>query len=80
MSGRLPALKPKDVFRALQRAGFYLHHTTGSHYILKHPDKPALRVTLPWHDRDLKRGTQRKKGTGSKRKRGHFQRGKDGDI
>jgi predicted RNA binding protein YcfA (HicA-like mRNA interferase family) len=57
MSGRLPALKPKDVYRALQRAGFYLHHTTGSHYILKHPDKPALRVTLPWHNRDLKRGT-----------------------
>jgi predicted RNA binding protein YcfA (HicA-like mRNA interferase family) len=57
MSGRLPALKPKEVFRALQRAGFSLHHTTGSHYILKHLDKPALRVTLPWHNRDLKRGT-----------------------
>jgi predicted RNA binding protein YcfA (HicA-like mRNA interferase family) len=57
MSGRLPALRPKDVFRALQRAGFYLHHSTGSHYYLKHPDKPALRVTVPWHNRDLKRGT-----------------------
>jgi predicted RNA binding protein YcfA (HicA-like mRNA interferase family) len=57
MSGRLLALKPKEVFRALQRAGFYVHHTTGSHYILKHPDKPGIRVTLPWHNRDLKRGT-----------------------
>ena len=57
MSRRLPALKPKDVFRALTRAGFYLHHTAGSHYYLKHPDKPMLRVTLPWHNRDLKRGT-----------------------
>lgn len=57
MSARLPALKPKDVFRALQRAGFYLHHAAGSHYILKHPEKPGLRVTLPWHNRDLKRGT-----------------------
>lgn len=57
MSRKPPALKPKDVFRALTRAGFYLHHTTGSHYYLKHPDKPMLRVTLPWHNRDLKRGT-----------------------
>jgi predicted RNA binding protein YcfA (HicA-like mRNA interferase family) len=57
VSARLPALKPKDVFRALQRAGFYLHHTTSSHYYLKHPGKPGVRVTLPWHNRDLKRGT-----------------------
>jgi len=57
MSGRLPALKPKDVFRALKSAGFYLHHTTGSHYYLKHPGRPGLRVTLPWHNKDLKRGT-----------------------
>jgi predicted RNA binding protein YcfA (HicA-like mRNA interferase family) len=57
MSKRLPALTPKDVFRALTQVGFYLHHTTGSHYCLKHPEKPGLRVTLPWHNRDLKRGT-----------------------
>jgi predicted RNA binding protein YcfA (HicA-like mRNA interferase family) len=59
MSRRLPALKPKDVLRALQRDGFFLHHATGSHYYLKHPEKPKLRVTLPWHTRDLKRGTLR---------------------
>jgi predicted RNA binding protein YcfA (HicA-like mRNA interferase family) len=56
MSARLPALKAKDVLRALERAGFVLHHVAGSHYILKHPER-ALRVTLPWHKRDLKRGT-----------------------
>ena len=59
MSRRLPALKPKDVFRVLTKAGFFLHHSTGSHYYLKHPDKPELRITLPWHTRDLKRGTLR---------------------
>jgi predicted RNA binding protein YcfA (HicA-like mRNA interferase family) len=57
MSRRLPALTPKDVFRVLTRAGFYLHHATGSHYYLKHAEKPKLRVTLPWHAKDLKRGT-----------------------
>ena len=59
MSRRLPALTPKDVLRALERAGFEVHHVTGSHYILKHPDKSGLRVTLPWHNKDLKRGTLR---------------------
>ena len=57
MSRRLPALKPKDVLRVLDREGFIVHHVTGSHYVLKHPGKKELRVTLPWHGRDLKRGT-----------------------
>jgi predicted RNA binding protein YcfA (HicA-like mRNA interferase family) len=58
MSERLPALKPKDVLRVLKRAGFVVYHVTGSHYILKHPQKP-IRVTIPWHNKDLKRGTMR---------------------
>lgn len=57
MSQRLPALKPKEVLRALQRAGFFIHHSTGSHHILKHPDKPELRVTVAMHNRDMKRKT-----------------------
>jgi predicted RNA binding protein YcfA (HicA-like mRNA interferase family) len=57
MSQHLPALKPAEVLRALQRAGFYIHHTKGSHYYLKHPDKPGLRVTVPFHGKDLKRRT-----------------------
>ena len=57
MSQRLPALRPRRVLHALQRAGFFVHHTTGSHYVLKHPEKPALRVTIPYHNRDLKRRT-----------------------
>jgi predicted RNA binding protein YcfA (HicA-like mRNA interferase family) len=59
MSERLPALTPRDVLSALQRAGFFIHHTTGSHHFLKHPAKPALRVSLPYHRKDLKRGTLR---------------------
>ncbi len=57
MSRKLPALTPKDVLRVLKRAGFFVHHVTGSHHILKHPEKGNLRVTIPWHKRDLKRGT-----------------------
>jgi predicted RNA binding protein YcfA (HicA-like mRNA interferase family) len=53
MSRRLPALKPKDILRLLEREGFFVHHISGSHYVLKHPHKMHLRVTLPWHGRDL---------------------------
>ena len=54
---RLPPAKPRLVLRALQRAGFVVHHTSGSHYILKHPGRLGVRVTLPYHNRDLKRRT-----------------------
>ena len=54
MAGKLPALKPKRVIKALERGGFQVQHTSGSHYILK---KDSLRVTVPYHNKDLKPGT-----------------------
>jgi predicted RNA binding protein YcfA (HicA-like mRNA interferase family) len=57
MKHRLPSVQSKQAIRALARAGFIAHRITGSHYILKHPGKPNLRVTVPYHNRDLKRGT-----------------------
>jgi predicted RNA binding protein YcfA (HicA-like mRNA interferase family) len=51
MSPRLPVLKPKQVIRALLRAGFAVHHQVGSHAQLRHTEKPHLRVTVPRHDR-----------------------------
>jgi predicted RNA binding protein YcfA (HicA-like mRNA interferase family) len=56
MAGKLPVLKPKRVMKALERGGFHVHHATGSHYILK---KDILRVTVPYHNKDLKPGTLR---------------------
>lgn len=53
----LPVLKPKQVLRALQRAGFYIHHQTGSHVRLFHKTKSHLRVTIPIHSRDIPRAT-----------------------
>lgn len=53
MSRRLPALKPKQVIRTLERAGFFLHHVRGSHHIFKHPQDPTMRITVPLHSRDL---------------------------
>jgi predicted RNA binding protein YcfA (HicA-like mRNA interferase family) len=54
MAGKLPVLKPRRVIKALERGGFKVHHTSGSHYILK---KENLRVTVPYHNKDLKPGT-----------------------
>lgn len=49
---RLPSLKSRDVIRALQEAGFIEHRQKGTHKIFK---KDQLRVTVPVHDRELKK-------------------------
>lgn len=53
MSSKLPILKANEVIRALERAGFFIHHQTGSHVQMKHSNKPKLRVTIPQHSKDL---------------------------
>ena len=55
----LPVVSPRQLIRALERAGLFVHHIRGSHYYLRHPDKPGILVTVPYHGRDLKRGTLR---------------------
>jgi len=57
MSGRLPALKPRKVIKVLEPAGFLVHHIAGSHHVLRHHSDLARRVTVPFHNRDLKIGT-----------------------
>ena len=49
--GKLPALKSKVVLRALHAGGFDIMHQTGSHVRLHHPEKPHVRVTVPFHTR-----------------------------
>ena len=53
MSGQLPTLKPRQVIRALERADFFVHHVSGSHYALRHRRRLDLRVTVAHHNRDL---------------------------
>jgi predicted RNA binding protein YcfA (HicA-like mRNA interferase family) len=55
MSGLLD-VKPRAAIAALKRAGFVVHHVRGSHHILK---KDGLRVTIPFHNNSLKKGTLR---------------------
>jgi len=57
MSGRLPALTAKQVIRALERAGYFVHHTTGSHYAMRHPTDLSIRITVPYHRKSLQAKT-----------------------
>lgn len=51
---KIPALKPKGVIKILERAGFKFVRQKGSHRIyLKH----NRAVTVPYHNRDLRKGT-----------------------
>ena len=50
---RLPIVKGKDALRALLKAGFYVHHQTGSHARLFHRDRSDLHVTILIHNKDL---------------------------
>lgn len=51
---KLPALKSREFIRALHKAGFIEHRQRGGHKIFK---KGNLRVIVPVHPRDLKKGT-----------------------
>ena len=52
---RLPMVKPAQLVRALERAGFEIDHQTGSHVVLWRASDNS-RVVVPWHNRDLGRG------------------------
>ena len=54
---KLPIVKPKRVIAALQRANFFIDHQTGSHARLIHQTQLHRRVTVPMHNKDLKKGT-----------------------
>lgn len=50
---RLPALRPREVIRLLERNGFAVRRQTGSHVQLYHRTDPARFVTVPYHGKDL---------------------------
>lgn len=57
MSPKLPVINSRKLLRALKRAGFVIDRQEGSHVSLIHPDCPELTVTVPYHNKDLKKGT-----------------------
>jgi predicted RNA binding protein YcfA (HicA-like mRNA interferase family) len=49
---KLPRVTAKRVLKALLKEGFYIHHQTGSHVNLRHPNKLHLHVVKPRHSGD----------------------------
>ena len=58
MSKRLPALKPREVISALEKAGWYIHRQKGSHLIM-HKAGSSNIIVIPLHAHDLPKGTLR---------------------
>jgi predicted RNA binding protein YcfA (HicA-like mRNA interferase family) len=56
MSQKLPAVKPKEVIRALEKVGWQVHRQKGSH-VSMHKEGISNLVVIPLHTKDLPKGT-----------------------
>lgn len=50
----MKAIKPRQMIKVLEQKGFRFVRQKGSHRLYKNED---LRVTIPYHNKDLKPGT-----------------------
>lgn len=53
---KLPGVKPREAAAVLLKAGFEFARQRGSHRMYA---KGSVGVTIPWHTRDLRKGTLR---------------------
>ncbi len=53
---KLPSLTPQKIIKVLEKKGFILDRTKGSHYIYYHPETKR-KVIVPLHKKDLPKGT-----------------------
>ncbi len=53
---KLPSLTPQKVITILQKKGFILERTKGSHQIFRNPETKRM-VVIPFHKKDLPKGT-----------------------
>jgi len=53
---KLPVLTPGKLIKILEKLGFQLDHSTGSHFVFYHPIN-RRRAVVPRHAKDLPRGT-----------------------
>lgn len=51
---KLPAIKPKQAIKVLEKAGFSFRRQKGSHRLYV---KNNIGITIPYHNKDLRKGT-----------------------
>ncbi len=52
-------MKPKEMIKLLQKNGFVIERSNGSHHFLRNPDTGKT-TTVPLHSKDLKVGLENK--------------------
>lgn len=54
------AARAREAIRALERGGFFIERSSGSHHLLLHRTDPRRRAIVPYHgNKDIPRGTLR---------------------
>jgi len=54
---KLPQVKGNRLVKALQKKGWYVDRSRGSHVIMRKDDKPGTKIVVPIHTRPVKPGT-----------------------
>lgn len=55
---KLPVVSGREAVKAFQKIGYQFDHQRGSHIILRQPNSPQRRLTIPDH-KTLAKGTLR---------------------
>jgi len=56
MSSKTPSYTAKEIIKLLEKRGFVLDRSSGSHLLYMLPDR-SKRVIVPLHNKDLPKGT-----------------------
>lgn len=53
---KLPQITPRELLKVLEKYGFQVDHTTGSHFVLYNP-ATKKRAVIAYHTKGLPKGT-----------------------
>ena len=53
---KLPQIKGRRLVKALKKVGWYIDRSRGSHVILRHENRPFVKVVIPVHSKPIKPG------------------------
>jgi predicted RNA binding protein YcfA (HicA-like mRNA interferase family) len=54
---KLPQIKGQTLVKALQKVGWYIDRSHGSHVILRHDNRPGVKLVIPVHSKPIKPGS-----------------------